>query len=297
MKPVRFAYADPRSVEEALALLAEHGEDAKLLAGGQSLVPLLNLRLARPSVLIDLNRVAGLEGIRLDDGVLRVGAMTRQRTLEKDPAVRTRCPLLVQALHFVGHPPIRHRGTVGGSLAHADPAAELPAALACLGGEVVARSRAGERVIAAAEFFRGLMTTALRPDEILTEVRFRLPSRSAGWAFLEVARRHGDFALVGVAVLVEAGPDRTLRDVRVSVFGVGSTPVRARAAERELEDQELTPGRLRRAAELVSGTLRPDSDIHASADYRREVAGVLTRRALALAVQRGGDGVRGGRGG
>ncbi|MBI3456562.1 MAG: xanthine dehydrogenase family protein subunit M [Candidatus Rokubacteria bacterium] len=290
MKPVRFAWVDPRSVEDALALLAEHGEDAKLLAGGQSLVPLLNMRLARPAVLVDLNRVAGLDGIRVEDGVLCVGAMTRQRTVERDPAAKTRCPLLVEALQFVGHPPIRHRGTVGGSLAHADPAAELPAVLTCLGGEVVARSRAGERVIPAAEFFRDLLTTALRPDEILTEVRFRLPSPAAGWACLEVARRHGDFALVGVAALVEPGPDRTVRDAGLSLFGVGATPVRSSVAERALAGQEPTAERLRRAADLVTETLRPDSDIHASAEYRRQVAGVLTRRALALAVARWGSG-------
>ncbi len=288
MKPVRFAYADPRSVDEALTLLGEHGDEAKLLAGGQSLVPLLNLRLARPSVLIDLNRVAGLDGIMLDGDVLRVGAMTRQRSLERDAAVRARCPLLAEALRFVGHPAIRHRGTVGGSLAHADPAAELPAVIVCLGGAVVARGRAGERVIDAAEFFQDLMTTALRADELLSEVRFRLPSSAAGWAFLELARRHGDFALVGVAAVIEPGSERTVREARVSLFGVGPTPVRASAAERELAGREPTAERLRRAAELVTETLRPDADLHASADYRRQVAGVLTRRALALAVGRRG---------
>jgi aerobic carbon-monoxide dehydrogenase medium subunit len=288
VKPVRFAYADPRSVDEALALLAEHGDEARLLAGGQSLVPLLNLRLVRPAVLIDLNRVAGLDGITLDGDVLRVGAMTRQRRLEKDAAVRARCPLLAEALGFVGHPPIRHRGTIGGSLAHADPAAELPAILVGLGGEVVARGRGGERVIDGAAFFRDLMTTALRPDEILTEVRLRLPSPAAGWAFLEVARRHGDFALAGVAVVVEPGPGRTVREARISLFGVGPTPVRASAAERELAGREPTAERLLRAAEIVSETLRPDADLHATAEYRRQVGGVLTRRALSLAVTRWG---------
>jgi carbon-monoxide dehydrogenase medium subunit len=288
VKPVRFAYADPRTVDEALALLVEHGDEARLLAGGQSLVPLLNLRLVRPAVLIDLNRVAGLDGVTLDGDLLRVGAMTRQRRLEKDGGVRARLPLLVEALGFVGHPPIRHRGTIGGSLAHADPAAELPAILVGLGGEVVARGRGGERVIDGAAFFRDLMTTALRPDEILTEVRLRLPSSAAGWAFLEVARRHGDFALAGVVVVVEPGPDRTVREARISLFGVGPTPVRASAAERELAGQAPTAERLRRAAEVVSETLRPDADLHASAEYRRQVGGVLTRRALALAVTRWG---------
>jgi aerobic carbon-monoxide dehydrogenase medium subunit len=288
VKPVRFAYADPRSVDEALALLAEHGDEARLLAGGQSLVPLLNLRLVRPGVIIDLNRVAGLDGIALDGDLLRVGAMTRQRRVEKDAGVRARLPLLVEALGFVGHPPIRNRGTIGGSLAHADPAAELPALLVGLGGEVVARDRGGERVIDGAAFFRDLMTTALRPGEILTEVRLRLPSPAAGWAFLEVARRHGDFALAGVAVVVEPGPDRTVREARISLFGVGPTPVRASAAERELAGREPTAERLQRAAEVVSETLRPDADLHASAEYRRQVGGVLTRRALALAVTRWG---------
>jgi carbon-monoxide dehydrogenase medium subunit len=288
VKPVRFAYADPRSVDEALALLAEHGDEARLLAGGQSLVPLLNLRLVRPGVLIDLNRVAGLDGVMLDGDVLRVGAMTRQRRLEKDAGVRARVPLLAEALGFVGHPPIRNRGTIGGSLAHADPAAELPALLVGLGGEVVARGRGGERVIDGAAFFRDLMTTALRPDEILTEVCLRLPSPAAGWGFLEVARRHGDFALAGVAVVVEPGPDRTVREARISLFGVGPTPVRASAAERELAGREPTAERLKRAAEVVTETLHPDADLHASAEYRRQVGGVLTRRALALAVTRWG---------
>jgi carbon-monoxide dehydrogenase medium subunit len=286
MKPVRFAYADPRTVEEAVALLGEHGDDARLLAGGQSLVPLLNLRLARPAVLIDLNRVAGLDAVAAAGAVLTIGAMARQRAVERDPAVRARCPLLADALALVGHPPIRHRGTVGGSLAHADPAAELPAVLACLGGELVARSRGGERVIPAGDFFRGLMTTALRPDEVLSEVRFHLPPPGAGWAILEMTRRHGDFALVGVAALVERGADRTVREAHLALFGVGPTPVRATAAERVLAGQAPAPAVLQRAADLVVETIRPDADLHASAEDRRRVAGVLTRRALALAVER-----------
>jgi len=292
MKPAPFAYVAPRTVEEVLDLLAEHGEDAKLLAGGQSLVPLLNFRLARPGLLIDLNRVPGLDGVRLDGGLLRIGAMTRQRTLERHAEVRARCPLLPEALRFVGHPPIRNRGTVGGSLAHADPAAELPALLACLDGEVVARGREGERVIPAAELFVGLMTTALTPQEVLTEVRMRLPSPPAGWAFLEVARRHGDFALVGVAALLELGATGAVRDVRLSLFGVGPTPVRARAAEGALVGAAPTPEQLQRAAALVREAVEPESDLHASAEYRRHVAGVLTRRALAQALTRcqGGQG-------
>ncbi len=287
MKPAPFAYVAPRTMDEVLTLLAEHGDEAKLLAGGQSLVPLLNFRLARPALLIDLNRVPGLDGIRLNGGsLLRIGAMTRQRTLERAAEVRARCPLVAEALRFVGHPPIRYRGTVGGSLAHADPAAELPAILTCLGGEVVAQSREGERVIPAEGFFVDLLTTALRPEELLTEVRMRLPSSDAGWGFLEVARRHGDFALVGVATLLELGDGGTIRAARLSFFGVGPTPVRVRAAEEALTGRAPTAEQFERAAAIVTESLQPDSDLHASAEYRREVAGVLTRRALGQALER-----------
>lgn len=287
MKPAPFAYVAPRTMDEVLTLLAEHGDEAKLLAGGQSLVPLLNFRLARPALLIDLNRVPGLDGIRLNGGsLLRIGAMTRQRTLERAAEVRARCPLVAEALRFVGHPPIRYRGTVGGSLAHADPAAELPAILTCFGGEVVAQSREGERLIPAEGFFVDLLTTALRPQELLTEVRLRLPSPAAGWGFLEVARRHGDFALVGVATLLELGDGGTIRAARLSLFGVGPTPVRARAAEEVLAGRAPTAEQFERAAAIVTESLQPDSDLHASAEYRREVAGVLTRRALGQALER-----------
>ncbi len=294
MKPAPFAYVAPRSLDEALALLAEHGEQAKLLAGGQSLVPMLNFRLARPDLLIDLNRVPGLDGIALDGGLLRVGAMTRQSALERHAGVAARCPLLPAALRFVGHPPIRNRGTVGGSLAHADPAAELPAVLACLGGEVVARSRRGERLIPAEEFFVGLMTTALQADELLTQVRLRLPSPAAGWAIQEVARRHGDFALVGVVALLELYGAGAIREARLALFGVGPTPVRARAAEEALAGCRPTAEEFRRAAVLVEETLDPDSDLHASAEYRRQVGGVLARRALAQALTRCQEFVEGG---
>ncbi len=241
-------------------------------------------------MLIDLNRVAGLEGTRLDDGVVRVGAMTRQWALERAAAARAEGRLLAEALGFVGHPPIRARGTVGGSLAHADPAAELPAVLVCLGGEVVARSRAGERVIPAAGFFRDLLTTALGAEEILTEVRFRLPAPTAGWAVLEVARRHGDFALVGAVAVWDRDRARATHDVRLALFGVGPTPVRATAAEAALAAGEPTPRRIAEAAAAVVETLRPESDLHASSEYRRQVAGVLARRALTLALARSAGG-------
>lgn len=283
MKPAPFAYVAPNSVDEALALVRRHEEDGKLLAGGQSLVPLLNMRLARPSVLIDLNRLRALDYIRNGKEV-RIGAMTRQRTVELSPVVRQKLPLLAEAIRYVGHPQIRNRGTVGGSIAHADPSAELPAVLAALEGSVVLRSERGTRTVPASAFFVTYLTTALRPDELLTEVR--LPAHEhAGTAFLEVARRHGDFALVGVAAVVELDGDRA-RQIRLAFTGVGPIPVRLREAEAEATGARLSEKVYAAVARMATDQLDPEGDIHASAEYRKRVAGVLADRALRLAVQR-----------
>jgi carbon-monoxide dehydrogenase medium subunit len=285
MKPPKFEYHAPAGVDEALALLARYGGDAKLLAGGQSLVPLLNFRLSRPAALIDLNRIGSLAGIREENGRVRLGAMTRQRAIEFSPVVARRLPLLREATRLVGHLPIRSRGTIGGSIAHADPSAEYPAVLAALEGEVVARGLRGERVVRAAELFQTYLTTTLAPDEILVEVRLPVIPDGAGSAFEEFSRRQGDFALVGIAALVvRDGPRCTT--ARLATAGAGPVPVRLRAAEEILETQglggEAVEAAARRAAELVE----PDSDIHASADYRRHLTGVLTRRALTRAIAR-----------
>lgn len=270
-------------MDEALALVRRHGPDGKVLAGGQSLVPLLNMRLARPSVLIDLNRVRTLNYIK-DGKDVRIGAMTRQRAVEFSPLVRQKLPLLAEAVGYVGHPQIRNRGTVGGSIAHADPSAELPAVLAVLGGSVVLRSARGARTVPASEFFLGYLATALRPDELLVEVRLPAHERS-GTAFLEIARRHGDYALVGVAVVVDLDGDQTRR-VRMAFTGVGPAPVRVEEAEAAVTGVPLTDRRYTEIGRIVSSRLEPESDIHASADYRKEVAGVLAVRALRRAVQR-----------
>ncbi|MDR7517070.1 MAG: xanthine dehydrogenase family protein subunit M [Armatimonadota bacterium] len=284
MKPPPFRYAAPASVDQVVSLLAAHGPEAKLLAGGQSLMPLLNLRLARPAVLVDLNRVRELDYIREEDGQVIIGAMTRQRTAERSPVVRRRLPLLADALPLIGHPPIRSRGTVGGSIAHADPSAELPAVLVALDGSVAVRGPGGTRTVPAAEFFVSYLTTVLGPEDLLVEVR--LPAHGdAGTAFLEVARRHGDFALVGVAVLARVSENRC-RGVRLAFTGVGPTPVRVPEAEEAAEGRELTAAVCAEVRTAVEARLQPDSDIHASAAYRREVAGVLAERALRLAVQR-----------
>ncbi len=290
MKPAAFLYAAPETVEETLGLLADHGADAKLLAGGQSLMPLLNMRLARPAVLIDLNRVSGLDYIWPSAGDVRIGAMTRQRTAERSPVVAVRLPLMAEALRWVGHPQIRNRGTIGGSLVHADPSAELPAVAAALGATFVVAGREGTRLLSSNEFFVGYLTTAIEPTEVLTEVRFPALPPGAGYAFLEVARRHGDFALVGAAAVVHSAAGGRFRDIRLAFIGVGSGPVRIKEAEAALEDRKLDEHLLTDVARIVADRLNPDSDIQASAGYRKHVAGVLARRVLTAAAARaGGD--------
>ncbi len=290
MKPAPFRYAAPTTVPQALELLAQHGDEAKLLAGGQSLLPLMNFRLARPSVVIDINRIAELAGIQQDAGVLRVGATTRQAALARWAADQPGWELLRAALGFVGHDAIRTRGTIGGNIAHADPASELPALLLCLDGSVLACGPRGEREVPARELFWGPLTTSIQPDELVTEVRFPSPGSGAGWGFEEVSRRHGDYALAGVAALVACDPDGRVLDSRLALFGVGDTPLRATDAEQALRGREPTRAAIDEAARLVGPALDPHADLHADADYRRSVAGVLAARALAGAVSRCEDG-------
>jgi aerobic carbon-monoxide dehydrogenase medium subunit len=267
-----------------VALLARYGGDAKPLAGGQSLVPLLNFRLARPAALIDLNRIPALSGIREVNGHVVFGAMTRQRAVEFSPIVAQRLPLLTEATRWVGHLPIRSRGTIGGSIAHADPSAEYPAVLTALGGTVIARGQKGERELASTELFETYLTTTLGPDELLTEVRLPVMPAGAGWAFEEFARRHGDFAIVGVAAALWRDSGRWA--ARLATAGVGPVPVRLRGAEeiiaRDGVGEAVVTAAAARAAELV----HPDGDLHASAAYRRNLTRVLTERALRKAIAR-----------
>jgi CO/xanthine dehydrogenase FAD-binding subunit len=286
VKPPSFEYFAPRSPEETVDLLGRHGGDARLLAGGQSLVPLMNLRLAQPEVLIDLNHVAGLDGVETRDGGLEVGAMTRQADLATSPLAAERCPLLVEAARLIGHRPIRNRGTVGGSAAHADPAAEIPTALLALDAELVARGPAGARALPARDFFLGELTTALQPDEVLTAVRLPgLPSR-CGCAFVELVRRQGDFAIVGAAAIVALDPSGQVADCRLAICGAGPAPWRATQVETRLHGREPVAALLDEAAGLTMEAADPASDVHASADYRRKMVRVFARRALALAVER-----------
>jgi carbon-monoxide dehydrogenase medium subunit len=284
VKPPAFEYHDPVDLSEALNLLAELGDEAKALAGGQSLVPLLNFRLVRPAHLVDLNRIADLAYVRPWNDGIALGAMTRQRTAERDELVRARTPLVRQALAQVGHVHIRNRGTIGGSLAHADPAAELPAVVAALDAELVVRSAVGERVVAPEDFFVSYLTTCVAPTELLAEIRLpALPPRT-GTAFLELSRRHGDFALVGVAAAVTLADDGRCQAARIALTGVGPTPVRAHAAEQVLIGQRPGGEAWREAARAATRELEPDSDLHASSTYRKEVAEVLVARALEAAV-------------
>lgn len=293
MKPAPFKYYAPASVREALASLAQHGYDAKVLAGGQSLIPMMNFRLAQPAVLVDLNSVSELFYIRPEgDGGLRLGAMTRQRQVERDPLVAERAPMIHEAMPKIAYPQIRSRGTFGGSLAHADPSAELPAASVALNARFRLRGPSGERWVRADEFFLGFFTTVLEPDELLVEISLPpMPPRS-GWSFLEVTRRHHDFALAGVAAVVTLDGRERCQQARMVFFSVGDGPVEAHQASAVLQGQEPTPEAIREAAETAArADVDPSSDINASAEYRRHLVSVLSRRALAQAFERArGDG-------
>jgi carbon-monoxide dehydrogenase medium subunit len=290
VKPPPFAYVAPASVDAAVAALAEHGEDAKVIAGGQSLMPMLAFRLARPSVLVDLNRVPGLDALAVEGDTLVVGAMTRQRAVERLPGLSQRCGMVADAVRLIGHTTIRNRGTVGGSLAHADPAAEWTALALALDAELDIAGPDGTRTVAAPDFFVTYFTTAIGPGEVLTGVRLRLPSGRTGSCFTEMARRHGDFALAGVGALLSLDGDGAIADARLALIGVGDRAVRAAGAEAVLRGGSPGPPLFAEAAEAVAAGIAPRADIHATEADRRDLARVLTRRALetALARARGG---------
>ena len=258
-----------------------------MLAGGQSLMPLLNMRLVRPTVIVDINRIVQLDHISpRPDGGVTIGALTRQRTAELAGTVRERSPLLAAALPFIGHFPIRNRGTIGGRLVHGDPAAELPAVSVALEAEVVLARPGSERVMKAEDFFIGYLTTALEPGEVLTEVRVPPLDGSWGWGFEEVCRRDGDFALVGAVALLQLDSNGYCRAARVTMFGVGGTPLRMGRAEEALLGSQVDILALEEVAKAVAETLDPPSDIHASAEYRKEVGGVVARRSVEAALSR-----------
>jgi aerobic carbon-monoxide dehydrogenase medium subunit len=286
MKTPRFEYHAPRSVEEALGLLAEHGDEAKVLAGGQSLVPLLAMRLARPAHLVDINDVEGLAGIAEHNGVVTFGALTRERDAEGSALVSQHIPVMAEALPHIGHISIRNRGTVGGSIAHADALAELPAVARITGAEMVVKSSTDERVVSAEDFFQGHFTTALGDEELLTEVRVPKGPAGAGWAFEEVARRRGDFALVGVAAMIALDGAGKVGEARLCIIGVSDRPLRPGGAEAALVGMEPTAQAFVAAAEEAVRDQQPASDIHGSGDYRLHLARVTVQRSLEFAASR-----------
>jgi len=286
MKPAPFNLLRPKSIDEALVLLQSHGADAKILAGGQSLVPLMNFRLAQPNNLIDLNGVKGLDQIKFDDQTLSLGAMARQRDVERSAAIAERLPILREAIEQVAHPAIRNRGTAGGSLVHADPSAELPLLAVALNATFRLRSARVSRSIAAKDFYRGYLLTDIAPDELLVATDFHLPPADSGWCCSEIARRHGDFAIVAVAVLLGCGRDRNVNFARVALGGVGSAPLRMTVVEEALVGERPGAEFFRRVADIAAQGVEPPADIHASSSYRRHLTGVLVRRALATAESR-----------
>ena len=283
MKLPYVEYEAPTTLAEAVGLLAEHQDEASVLAGGQSLIPLMALRLARPAVLIDINGLSELSLVAATDGQVTIGAMTREYVAEDSATVGDAVPLLAAALPLIGHEAIRSRGTIGGSLAHADPAAELPAVALALDAEFVVRGRAGERVVPAADWFEGYLATSRRPDELLTEVRFPAAGPGTGVAFLEVARRHGDFAIVGLAVSLTLA-DGVISDARLAFAGVADVPVRVAEAEDLLAGERPSAELFAEAARVATAALDPPADLNGSPEYRKQVAAALVRRGLQAAA-------------
>jgi carbon-monoxide dehydrogenase medium subunit len=290
MKPAPFKYIAATSLEQALALKAEHGDDAKFLAGGQSLMPAMNFRLARPAIIIDINEIGDLTGIRPSGAATRVGPLTRYRTLQRDVAFADAFPLIREALPHIAHPQIRNRGTIGGNLSHADPASELPAIAVALNARFRLQAANRERWVEASEFFVGALTTELQPDEMLAEIEWPLSKPSTGACFIEIARRRGDFAIVGLAATMTLGKRDECTHVRLAFCGAGETPIDASSAAKSLIGHAPTGAAILDVAATAQTMIDPGGSVHASADYQRHIAGVLTERALTTAHQRARDG-------
>lgn len=287
MKPAPFEYHAPDSLEQALGLMSQYASEGKILAGGQSLVPAMNFRVMQPGLLIDLNRVSELSFIREEDGAIRIGAMARERQLEFDLSIAKRTPLLAEAVPFIAHPQIRNRGTIGGSIVNADPAAELPVLMLALNARLKAKNISGERWIDAQDFFAGMFTTALEPDEILVEIELPFMPPQTGWSFMEVAPRAGDYALMGVAALVTLDESKKCKQAKLVYLNAGDGPVDAREAVNMLQGEKLNSTLIESAALLASQKeINPFGNVHTSPDFQRHLANVLTKKALQLAILR-----------
>jgi CO/xanthine dehydrogenase FAD-binding subunit len=287
MKPAPFRYVAARTIEQALALKAEYGDEARFLAGGQSLVPTMNFRLTQPALLIDINPLSELAGVKDGSAAhVRIGALTRYRELERDAGTGRNLPLIHEALPHIAHPQIRNRGTIGGNLAHADPASEMPAIVVTLAGRLRAQSANGERWIAASDFFVGALATALEPDEMLTDVELPVAPPRSGACFVELSRRRGDFAIIGVACTIRLDEEGRCAEARIGLCNAGDGPVFAAAASESLVGGQIGAPQIAEAAQLVQGEIDPGGSIHASKEFQRHVAGVLTARAVATANER-----------
>lgn len=292
MKPAPFKYVAASSLEHALSLKAEHGDEARFLAGGQSLIATMNFRLARPSVLIDINGLTEIAGVDQSDAAeIQVGALTRYRDLERNADFLKSCPLFADALPHIAHPQIRNRGTIGGNLSHADPASELPALAVAMQARMRIKSSAGEREVPASEFFQGLLTTDIGSEEMLVEIIYPALNPRSGTCFLEVARRRGDYALAGAAAIVTLDEERQCKEVRLALCGVGETPVDVSDTVASLVGTDCSDKAIDTAAADVQGTIEPFGNVHATADYQRHIAGVLVKRTLATALQRASHGI------
>ncbi len=293
MKPAPFEYFSPLKLEEAIALLEEHGEDSKVLAGGQSLIPLMNMRLAMPKYLIDINKLDGLDQIMEVNGHLEIGALTRHHRIASSELIREKCPLLAEAAKHIGHRQVRYRGTMGGSVAHADPAGEFPTVVTALDGEIKLVGPKGERWVKPEAFFLGYLMTTMEPTEILTEIRLPVSPVGSGWSVQELARKENYFAIAGAICLLAVEGDKVTQ-ADLGLMGVSPAPLKPRGAEDELRGNAFSDVIIEKVAKSVMETVEPDSDLHGSEAYRREMAGVVTRRALkeafSLAVK-GGEGL------
>ena len=288
MIPPKFEYFAPTTVHEALTLLRQYGAEAKLLSGGQSLIPLMKLRLAMPAYLIDINRIPGLDQLQEQNGFLSIGALTREADLEHSELVRTKYPIVCDTARVIGDPLVRNLATIGGNLAHADPANDHPATMLALGAEIVATGLDGERTIPAAGFFTDFFTTALRPDEMLTAIRIPAPAAGSGGTYVKLERKVGDFAIVGVAVQVTIDASGICTRAGIGLTNVASTPLKVHAAEAFLQGKRLDQNSIQQAAQLAAEASRPEADLRGSVEYKRDMVRVLTTRALTGALQRAG---------
>jgi carbon-monoxide dehydrogenase medium subunit len=288
MIPPAFEYLRPNTIPEAIALLQRHGEDAKILSGGQSLIPMMKLRIARPGYLVDINRISGLSYIKEEGGFLKIGGLTREAELESSPVIRAKYPILLDTAHVIADPQVRNLATVAGNLAHGDPANDHPATMLALGAQVVATGAHGERIIPIEEFFLSLFSTALQPGEILTEIRIPVPPARSGGAYFKLERKVGDFATAAVAAQVTADANGAAQNVGIVLTNVGPTPIKAKKAEDFLRGKKLDEANMRQAGQLAADDAQPSSDLRGPAEYKKGLVKELAKRALSRAAERAG---------